>query len=251
MRSHFDILHQHEELPRHELIGGIAIMQENDTHGAAQILTVRPSVHTVLYATSAVAGRYRTREFTVLAGEDTTKTEYTEYNQTFTIDLANAYFSARLANERQRIKNLMNDKELVLDMFAGVGPFSIALADRASVIYACDINPAAVVLMQKNIRKNRVHTVIPVLADAMILPDILQPGFDRIIMNLPLSGSQFLPVAFSLCRRGGIIHWYVLVSTQGEHLRDIYQLGAVKIQERVVRSYSADRFHTVYEIVTS
>ena len=248
MKYHFTVIRQQDALQRHELIGGIAIIQENDAHGAAQILASRPSVHTVLYATSTVTGRYRTREFLVLAGTDTTRTEYTEYQMNFTIDLAAAYFSARLANERQRIRMAMQDKEQVLDMFAGVGPFSIALANRASIIYACDINPAAVLLMEKNIRKNRVRTIIPVLADTMILPHILKPCFDRIIMNLPLSGSEFLPVAFSLCRPGGIIHWYVLVSRTGEHLQKIHEMGASFVQERQVRSYSSDRFHTVYDI---
>ncbi len=50
-------------LPRHELVGGIAIMQENDPAGAALILASRPSLHTVLFPTSEVSGKYRIREY--------------------------------------------------------------------------------------------------------------------------------------------------------------------------------------------
>lgn len=245
----FEMLDEKKPLMRHERIGGIAVMQENDTEGAAGILASRPSIHTVLYPVSAVSGRYRTREFIVLAGENTTRTEYTEYNLTYTIDLATAYFSARLALERQRIHAMMRKGERVLDMFAGVGPFSIALADQASVVYACDINPAAVLLMQKNIARNRRTNIIPVLADATTLPAILPPLFDRVIMNLPLSGSLFLTCAYQLCCPGGVIHWYVLVSEKGEHIAEIKQLGARNVSERMVRSYSAGRFHTVYDII--
>ena len=36
-------------------------------------------------------------------------------------------------------------------------------------------------------------------------------------MNLPLAGTEFLPEAFLLCRPGGTIHFYSLVSQEGEH----------------------------------
>ncbi|MDD3621500.1 MAG: methyltransferase, partial [Methanofollis sp.] len=58
----------HEALPRHELVGGIALMQEEDRAGAARLLASRPSLHTVLFPTSPVEGEFRTREFLVLAG---------------------------------------------------------------------------------------------------------------------------------------------------------------------------------------
>ena len=140
-------------LPRHELVGGIAIMQENDPAGAALILASRPSLHTVLFPTSEVSGKYRIREYSVLAGTPTTRTEVVEHGHRFVVDLPGAYFSARLSTERQRIFEQMREQELVLDMFAGVGPFAIALAPRASLVVAADLNPQAVLLMIENIRK--------------------------------------------------------------------------------------------------
>ena len=43
-------------LPRHELVGGIAILQEKDSAGAEKILASRPSLHTVVYAKGEVSG---------------------------------------------------------------------------------------------------------------------------------------------------------------------------------------------------
>jgi tRNA (guanine37-N1)-methyltransferase len=240
-----------EELPRHELVGGIAIMQENDPAGASRILASRPSLHTVIFPTSEVAGEFRIRTFTILAGTDTTRTEVVEHGHHFAVDLAGAYFSARLSTERQRIAEKMGKNELVLDMFAGVGPFAITLAPKAALVVAADLNPRAVLLLVENMKKNRVANVLPLLFDARRLEKILPWKFDRIIMNLPLAGSEFLPAAFRLIRPGGTIHFYSLVSCEGEHLDLIRELGGTEVIERVVRSYSPGQWHAVYDIVVT
>jgi tRNA (guanine37-N1)-methyltransferase len=143
----------------------------------------------------------------------------------------------------------MQEHELVLDMFAGVGPFALTLAPRAALVVAADLNPQAILLMIENIRKNRAANVIPLLADARRLEKILPWKFDRIVMNLPLAGTEFLPEAFRLVRPGGTIHFYSLVSKEGEHQARIKELGGTLVTEREVRSYSPGQWHAVYDIV--
>jgi tRNA (guanine37-N1)-methyltransferase len=237
-----------EPLARHELVGGIAILQEEDPAGAVKILASRPSLHTAVFAKGEVSGEYRTRELTVLAGIPTTRTEVTEHGHRFAVDLAGAYFSARLSTERQRILEQVRDGETILDMFAGVGPFAITLAAKAAFVVAADLNPQAIELMLANIRQNRAGNVLPVLADARRLPPILPWKFDRIVMNLPLAGTEFLPDAFRLCKAGGTIHFYSLVSAEGEHTARIQDLGGTVLTEREVRSYSPAQWHAVYDI---
>jgi tRNA (guanine37-N1)-methyltransferase len=202
----------------------------------------------VVYAKGEVSGEYRTRELVILAGKPTTRTQVTEHGHRFTVDLAVAYFSARLSTERQRILAQVQKGELVLDMFAGVGPFAITLAKPASLVVASDLNPKAIGLMLENITGNRVPNVLPMLADARNLSRILPWKFDRIVMNLPLSGTEFLAVALQLCRPGGIIHLYSLVAVEGEHAARIAELGGTVLSERVVRSYSPGQWHAVYDI---
>jgi tRNA (guanine37-N1)-methyltransferase len=223
-------------------------MQERDPDGAARILKSRPNLHTVLFPASEVEGEYRTKRYEVLAGEPVTRTEVIEHGNRLYIDLSAAYFSARLATERQRIAKEVGKGEVVLDMFAGVGPFAIALRKKASLVIASDINPRAATLMLMNIRRNRAANVLPVLADARHLAGIIPWKFDRIIMNLPKSGESFLPDAFRLLRPGGTIHFYALVSAEGEHRARIEELGGEIIFERVVRSYSPSQWHAVYDI---
>ena len=240
-----------EPIPRHELVGGIAIMQEDDSDGAEKLLASRPSLHTVVFAEGEVHGEYRTREFRVLAGKSTTRTQVTEHGFTFNVDLAGAYFSARLSTERQRILAQVREEEVILDMFAGVGPFALTLAKTASSVVASDLNPKAIELMLENIAQNRVKNVLPMLADARHLDRILPWKFDRIVMNLPLSGTEFLAEAFRFCRPGGLIHFYSLVSAEGEHAALIRELGGSMIAERVVRSYSPGQWHAVYDVLVN
>jgi tRNA (guanine37-N1)-methyltransferase len=247
-RCNFEPHPEKTVLPRHELVGGIAIMQDRDPAGAVNILASRPSLHSVLCAASEISGEYRTREFEFLAGIPTTRTDVIEYGHRFTVDLATAYFSARLSSERQRILERMGDHETVLDMFAGVGPFAITLAARAALVVASDINPQAILLMLANLTQNRTNNVLPVLVDAHHLQAIIPWQFDRIVMNLPLSGSSFLSDGFRLCKPGGIIHFYSLVSKKGQHNNCIEELGGEIIAERVVRSYSPGHWHAVYDM---
>ena len=65
--------------------------------------------------------------------------------------------------------SLVQSGETVVDLFAGVGPFSVLIAKRnpERKVYAVDINPEAVELLKVNARVNRVENrVFPILGDA-------------------------------------------------------------------------------------
>jgi tRNA (guanine37-N1)-methyltransferase len=248
VRCAFEAVPERLDLPRHELVGGIAIMQENNPEAARRLLVSRPSLETVLFPETAVEGEYRTRRFSVLAGVPSTRTQVTEYGLHFDVDLALAYFSARLSTERQRVLDLVGEGERVLDMFAGVGPFAITLARRAGIVVAADLNPAAVHLMVHNIALNRAENIIPMLADAGHLPRLDFAPFDRVVMNLPLAAPAFLPAAAALCRDGGTIHLYALEEQESECLPLIRAVTNGEVIERQVRTYSPGKWHAVYDI---
>lgn len=248
-RATFPEMQTRTTLPRHEQVGGIAIMQEHDPEGAELILAARPSTHTVLYADGAVEGEFRTKSFTVLAGTPTTRTLCTEYNHRFTVDLSSAYFSSRLATERQRIRSLIREGEVICDMFCGVGPFPITFADRAAWILACDKNPSAIHLLRENLATNHSKNILPMLGDARHLSELFPGRFDRVMMNLPFIAHEFLSVADQITRADGTIHLYALQEKEGEYTDQIRsKIQDCTITERFLRSYSAGRWHAVYDI---
>ncbi|MFB5633141.1 MAG: class I SAM-dependent methyltransferase family protein, partial [Nitrosopumilus sp.] len=87
-------------------------------------------VRSVFYQASAVEGDFRTRNLEIIAGEDNTETEYREFGCKFIVDVENAFFSPRLSTERDRIANLIQEGEVMTNMFAGVGMFSIIAAKK-------------------------------------------------------------------------------------------------------------------------
>ncbi len=227
------------------------------------------SVKTVLSQTSAVAGDYRVRKLKLLAGEDKTATRYKEFGCMFSVDVEKCYFSPRLSHERQRIANLVADGETVVNMFSGVGCFSIVIAKAHSHsrVYSIDVNPTAIKFMRDNIRVNRVYgNVVPILGDsAEIIRAQLRGVADRVLMLLPEKALAYLPYAVSALKStGGWIHYYdfqhatanedPVEQTKRKVSQKLGELGVKYLfaNARVVRSTGPNWFQTVLDIrVTS
>lgn len=177
------------------------------------ILKVHRRVHTVLAKSGAVGGVFRVRDFEVIAGTGKTETVHREYNCTYYVDLKKAYFSPRLSHEHDRVASQVKEEETVVDMFAGVGPFSILIAKRCDKVqvYAIDVNPDAISFLEKNIEVNRVcDKVKPILGDARkVIREQLFGVADRVIMNLPEKAIEYVDVACEAIKsKGGVIHFY-------------------------------------------
>jgi tRNA (guanine37-N1)-methyltransferase len=171
------------------------------------------NVKTVLAQESAVAGDFRLRRLTHVAGENKTSTIHKESSCVFSVDVATCYFSPRLSHERVRIAKMVKPSETVVNMFAGVGCFSIIIAKHANPakVFSIDVNPAAIQFMKENIRLNRVYDkVTPLLGDSKeLINSRLQHVADRVLMPLPEKALDYLPYAVSALKAsGGWIHYY-------------------------------------------
>ena len=210
-------------LPRAlDIIGDVAIIEipaELKTHESLigeAILKTHKNVHTVLAKVGAVSGTYRLRSFEFIAGEQRTSTVHKEYGCQYYVDVATAYFSPRLSHEHSRIAALVQKSETVVDLFAGVGPFSVLIAKKNgdAKVYAVDINPEAVDFLKRNIRLNRVENrVIPIQGDAKkAVEERLLSVADRVIMNLPEKAIEFVePACKAVKPSGGIVHYYEFI----------------------------------------
>lgn len=206
-----------------DIVGDIAVLEIPDELfdqrflvGEA-VLRVHKNIKVVLAKAGKIDGVARIRRFTHLAGENRTTTLHRENNCVFRVDLASAYFSPRLVTEHARVAHQVAPREVVVDLFAGVGPFSIQIAKKVdALIYAIDINKTAVDLLKLNIHLNKVDgRVIPILGDARkIVEERLFSKADRVIMNLPGSAESFIDVACRAIKAGGgIIHYYQFSSS--------------------------------------
>ena len=169
---------------------------------------------TVYMKKSAVKGVTRVRELELIAGEDNPITIHKEHGTRLKLDVKNVYFSPRLATERKRVQEATQDGEEILDMFAGIGPFPIVIAHEKNVnITAVDINEYAIKYLNENIKLNKLAPNAHITAicgdtNEVALNELKDKKFDRLIMNLPGLAPEFLDLAVSLCKDGGVIHYY-------------------------------------------
>lgn len=204
-----------------DIIGDVVVLeipeefnQERFIIGEAALkFTKRRSVYR---KTSEIKGIIRTRELEHLAGEDISETIHREFGSRIMLDVKKVYFSPRLATERRRITEQVKDGEIIVDMFAGVGPFPVAIAREHDVkIYAIDINPDAYLYLKRNIELNKLKgKIIPILGDVEDVLTGLNLKADRIIMNLPGTAWNFLDTAIKSLGSGGILHYYEFASDE-------------------------------------
>jgi len=204
-------------LPKsYDIIGHIAIIEipnEIKTYenmiGSALIKTFK-NIKTVYAKSSSIGGEFRIRDLRLIGGTDNPITIHRENHCLFKLNIKKVYYSPRLSTERMRIVNLVSNGEKIIDMFAGVGPFSIQIAKFKNVkILAFDINPEAIKYLKENIILNKITTITPILGDVRNFSKKYANYANRVIMNLPGSAFSFLKTACEfISENGGIIHYY-------------------------------------------
>ena len=216
---------------------------------------------------------YRTRDLEVIWGDENMETMHKESGCLFKVNPKRVFFSPRLSYERMRVASKVMAGETIINMFSGVGCFSIIIAriQPQTKIYSIDVNPYAYEYMNENVRLNRMEgRVIPILGD--VREELKKLGLervaDRVLMPLPEEAHSFLPLAVRALKldkegAGGIIHYYdvstgrkdddlfvmpikrvrgIISSVFGDSLR-------LKIEEkRIVRSVAPRRYHVVLDL---
>ena len=220
-------------------------------------------VRSVYYQASDIEGDFRTRNLEIIAGEDNTETEYKEFGCKFIVDVEKAFFSPRLSTERERIANLIQEGEIVTNMFAGVGMFSIMSAKKKKcTVYSLDINPVASKLCEKNIELNKLAgKIISINGDASkIIKEKLENKSDRTLMLLPERSDEFLESAINTTKNGGIIHYYSHIHADKkseaakiseEHYLQVTPVKSEILNSKIVRAVGPRYYQTVVDVKIS
>jgi tRNA (guanine37-N1)-methyltransferase len=254
-----------------DIVGDIAIIkvpsgnEANAEAIAQQIMATHKKLKSVFTQTSAVKGAFRVRELKLLAGENQTVTQHKEWGCSFNVDVEKCYLSPRLSYEHQRIARLVKPGETLVNMFAGVGCFSIVAAKAlASIkVYSVDVNPVAYQFMLENIRLNGVEDkVTAILGDSKdIVETQLRGTADRVLMPLPELALQYLPTALLALKKGrGWIHYYDFQHAK-DHKAPIEQTKQIVAQKltvlgvtytfgtaRIIRPTGPNWYQTVLDI---
>ena len=201
------------------------------------------SAESVFYQSSSVEGEFRTRDLEILAGDDKTETEYRESGCRFVVDVKKVFFSPRLSSERIRIAELVNDGEVVINMFGGIGMFSIIAAKKKKcTVYNIDINPDATKLCEKNIVLNKlVGNVVTIGGDAIkVIKNQLENKSDRTLMLLPEKSDEFLNSAILTTKSNGVIHYYSHIhadkKSDAAKLSELHLMEQIPIKSTILRS---------------
>ncbi|MCS7131851.1 MAG: class I SAM-dependent methyltransferase family protein [Hadesarchaea archaeon] len=213
-------------------------------------------VRTVALREGPITGRHRKPKVKVIAGEPNTETLHKEHGCLFKLDVAKVMFAPGNLFERGRIVGLVQPGEVVVDMFAGVGQFSIPIAKRAkpSKVYAIELNPVAYRYLCENIELNRVgHIVVPLHGDCEEMAPL--GVADRVIMGILHVTHRYLPLAMQVLKpAGGIIHYHESVPSKLRFERPIKRIISATrrrveiLNKRVVKRYAPGVDHVVVDV---
>lgn len=197
-----------------------------------------------------------------------TRVSVKENGTTILLDPSTAYYSSRLAGERERtvssameLRNLLSRPLSIADPYCGVGPAVLQLLNQEHLVgdlLACDINPHAVGLLRENIGDISENWFIGV-EDATTLGNIaeLLNRFDFVLMNLPHETLAHLPHLLPLLKtsnptilRGwAVVEEQNLLNFENELNETLIQHAPLveRVQASIRRQYNATKVLVRFE----
>jgi len=171
-----------------------------------------PNIETVCEI-KGVKGELRQPKTGFLASrlsKPTFETIHKESSLEYKLDVSKIMFSKGNLNERQRLIGMIQKSEVIVDMFAGIGYFSLGLAkfSPALRIYSIEKNPVSFRYLKENIRLNKIDNVMVKKGDCRKIK--LREKADRVIMGYFPNTGKFLPYALDFLKEKGVIHYHNL-----------------------------------------
>jgi len=202
---------------------------------------------------SGVSGEFRENKVRKIWG-DGTETVHIENGIKYEMDVSRIMFSSGNVNERIRISRIDMSGDVVVDMFAGIGYFTLPAAKAgASRIYSCEKNPVAFYYLLRNRDLNGFSQILPLFGDnRVVCPEEVA---NRVIMGY-FETLPFLEYGLKAIRDEGVIHYHDLAKDREADilLKKIKNLirgrgfSLISFEKRVIKSYAPRVWHVVFDL---
>ena len=181
-------------------------LRDYESHIGDALLHYYPRCTTVL-ADEGISGQLRQPVRRTIVGSRS-RTTHKENGVVFHLDARAVMFSPGNLRERMRMSRL-GQGEVVVDMFAGIGYFSIPMAvhSRPRRVLAIELNPQSYQFLCQNIRANEVQDIVqPILGDCAL--ETPQGIADRVLMGMVQVTNRYLETGIAALKPGGTLHYH-------------------------------------------
>lgn len=213
----------------------------------------------VLNDVGGIAGQLRVPQIRHLWGSPDTVTVHYENGVRYRLDPSKVMFSSGNTAERIRMGSVAEKGETVVDLFAGIGYFSLPLgvSHKPARVFACEINPVAFEFLSQNVVLNHVpDIVVPLLGDNRVVAP--QGVANRVIMGYLEETASFFPIALRCLKdQCGFVHYHEAVPIELCPDRPLQALTAIAhdherdlrlVSWREIKSYAPGVSHIVLDL---
>ncbi|WP_227374821.1 class I SAM-dependent methyltransferase [Haladaptatus halobius] len=237
------------------VVGSVVLVQFGDCPRREEVgealLELHSEADTVL-ARGGISGEHREPEVTVVAGSGDTETVHTEHGTKYALDLREVMFAPGNQRERARMGEMVDPDERVLDMFAGIGYFTLPMARAGAQVTAVERNPTAFRFLLENAVLNDVTDRIDAYrADCR---DV-DASAERVVMGY-YEAHEYLDTAMAALESSGVLHVHETAPENQlwerpiERIRDAVGDRGREIEildRRRVKSHSEGVWHVVVD----
>lgn len=216
----------------------------------------------VLNDLAGIKGELRKPNVKTIYGSKNTETIHKENKIKFKLDPKKIMFSSGNINERIRMSTISNNSETIVDLFAGIGYFSLPIAvfSKPKKIYSIEKNSVSFNYLCKNISLNNVIDIVePIKGDnRKVAPENIA---DRVIMGYIGNTIKFLPIAIQCLKNEiGIIHFHDKYSEKNFLEKATKQINRIAEKNNItlkilnykrVKSYAPGINHYVFDVGVS